>query len=120
VIEKIVESGLKTYFKEVSLVDQPFVHDSSKTVTQAVNEAAKACWRTDHAQGLRCDLHSGEGIEKETHGLRRRSGSRRRGRSPSGDSALMAMAVMARDQGGASRLFHESDACDPAPDWRQK
>ena len=30
VIEKIVESGLKTFFKEVTLVDQPFVHDSSK------------------------------------------------------------------------------------------
>ena len=27
VIEKIVESGLKTYYKEVCLLDQPFVHD---------------------------------------------------------------------------------------------
>jgi elongation factor Ts len=39
VIEKIVESGLKTYYKEVCLLDQPFVHDPSKSVAQAVKEA---------------------------------------------------------------------------------
>ena len=39
VVEKIVESGLKTYFKEVSLLEQSFVHDASKTVSQAVKEA---------------------------------------------------------------------------------
>jgi elongation factor Ts len=27
-IEKIVESGLKTYYKEVSLLDQAFMHDT--------------------------------------------------------------------------------------------
>ncbi len=42
VLEKIVESGLKTYYKEVCLLDQPFVHDSSKTVAQAVKEARAA------------------------------------------------------------------------------
>ena len=30
VLEKIVESGLKTYYKEVCLLDQPFVHDPSQ------------------------------------------------------------------------------------------
>jgi elongation factor Ts len=40
VIEKIVESGLKTYFKEVCLMDQAFVHDEKgKSVAQAVKEA---------------------------------------------------------------------------------
>jgi elongation factor Ts len=39
VVEKIVESGLKTYYKEVCLLDQPFVHDPSKSVAQAVKEA---------------------------------------------------------------------------------
>ncbi len=39
VVEKIVESGLKTYFKEVCLLEQSFVHDASKTVSQAVKEA---------------------------------------------------------------------------------
>ncbi len=36
VIEKIVDSGIKTFFKEVTLVDQPFVHDSAKTVGPGV------------------------------------------------------------------------------------
>jgi elongation factor Ts len=39
VIEKIVESGLKTYYKEVCLIDQAFVHDPAKSVAQAVKEA---------------------------------------------------------------------------------
>ena len=65
VVEKIVDSGLKTYFKEVSLVDQPFVHDSSKTVAQAVKEAEKAAGAPIVLKGfVRYAL--GEGIEKET------------------------------------------------------
>jgi elongation factor Ts len=39
VIEKIVESGLKTFYKEVCLLDQPFIFDDKKTVAQAVKEA---------------------------------------------------------------------------------
>jgi elongation factor Ts len=39
VVDKIVESGLKTYYKEVCLLDQPFVHDPGKSVAQAVKEA---------------------------------------------------------------------------------
>jgi elongation factor Ts len=39
VISKIVESGLKTFFKEVCLVDQEYIHDQTKTVAQAVKEA---------------------------------------------------------------------------------
>jgi elongation factor Ts len=38
-IEKIVESGLKTFYKEVCLLDQPFIHDDKKNVAQAVKEA---------------------------------------------------------------------------------
>ncbi len=65
VVEKIVESGLKTYFKEVCLVDQPFVHDGSKTVAQAVKEAEKAAGAPIVLAGyVRFAL--GEGIEKET------------------------------------------------------
>ena len=65
VVEKIVDSGLKTYFKEVALVDQPFVHDSSKTVLQAVNEAAKAAGAPIALTGF-VRFALGEGIEKET------------------------------------------------------
>ncbi|MCA3597110.1 MAG: elongation factor Ts [Methylobacterium sp.] len=65
VIEKIVESGLKTFFKEVCLVDQPFIHDPGKTVLQAVNEAAKTVGAPVVLKGfVRYAL--GEGIEKET------------------------------------------------------
>lgn len=39
-IEKIVESGLKTFYKEVCLLDQPFIHDPDKSVGQALEEAA--------------------------------------------------------------------------------
>jgi elongation factor Ts len=39
VIDKIVESGLKTFYKEVCLLEQPFVHDDKKSVAQAIKEA---------------------------------------------------------------------------------
>jgi elongation factor Ts len=39
VIEKIVESGLKTFYKEVCLLDQPFIFDDKKTVAQALKES---------------------------------------------------------------------------------
>src|SRR5580693_8175183 len=38
-IEKIVESGLKTFYKEVCLLEQPFIHDDKKSVAQAIKEA---------------------------------------------------------------------------------
>jgi elongation factor Ts len=42
-LAKIVDSGLKTYFKEVCLLDQPSIHaeHANKTIGQAVAEAAK-------------------------------------------------------------------------------
>ena len=39
VVEKIVESGLKTFYKEVCLLDQAFIFDDKKSVAQAVKEA---------------------------------------------------------------------------------
>jgi elongation factor Ts len=63
VLEKIVESGLKTYYKEVCLVDQPFVHDAAKTVTQAVKEAEKSAGGPIAIKGfVRYAL--GDGVEK--------------------------------------------------------
>jgi elongation factor Ts len=38
-IAKIVESGLKTYYKEACLLDQPYIHDPEKTVAQALKDA---------------------------------------------------------------------------------
>jgi elongation factor Ts len=39
VIDKIVESGLKTFYKEVCLLEQPFIHEPDKSVSQAIKEA---------------------------------------------------------------------------------
>jgi elongation factor Ts len=64
VIEKIVESGLKTYYKEVTLLEQPYVHDDKKTVSQALKEAeGKVGGPIKVAGFVRFVL--GEGIEKQ-------------------------------------------------------
>ena len=55
VLEKIVESGLKSYYKEVSLLDQAYIHDATKTVAQAVKEAEKAAGAPVGADGF-CPL----------------------------------------------------------------
>lgn len=64
VIAKIVESGLKTYYKEVTLLEQAFIHDSGKSVAQAVKEAEGKVGAPIKVAGfVRYAL--GEGIEKE-------------------------------------------------------
>jgi elongation factor Ts len=64
VIEKIVESGLKTFYKEVCLLEQAFIHDNAKSVAQAVKEAeGKVGAPVKIAGFVRYAL--GEGIEKQ-------------------------------------------------------
>jgi elongation factor Ts len=66
VLEKIVDSGLKTYFKEVCLLDQPSIHaeHANKTIAQVVKEA-------ENSAGAPVSLKAfvryalGEGIEKQ-------------------------------------------------------
>ena len=41
-VEKIVEGKIAKFLKENCLVDQPFVKDDSKTVSEVLNEAARA------------------------------------------------------------------------------
>ena len=63
VIDKIVESGLKTFYKEVCLLDQGFIFDDKKSVAQAVKEAeAKAGAPIKVVGFVRFAL--GEGIER--------------------------------------------------------
>jgi elongation factor Ts len=63
VLEKIVESGLKTFYKEVCLLDQPYVHDPAKSVAQAIKEAEKGVGAPIAVKGfVRYAL--GEGVEK--------------------------------------------------------
>jgi elongation factor Ts len=63
VIEKIVESGLKTFYKEVCLVEQPFIHDPSKSVGQALQEAEAKVGASIKLTGYR-RYALGEGIER--------------------------------------------------------
>lgn len=64
VIEKIVESGLKTYYKEVCLLDQAYIHDDGKSVSQALKEAEGKVGAPVKITGfVRYAL--GEGIEKQ-------------------------------------------------------
>jgi elongation factor Ts len=64
VVEKIVESGLKTYYKEVCLMEQAFIHDTGKSVAQAVKEAEGQVGAPIEVTGfVRYAL--GEGIEKQ-------------------------------------------------------
>ena len=63
ILEKIVDSGLKSYFKEVSLLDQSYIHDNSKTVALAVQDAEKAVGAPIALKGF-ARFALGEGIEK--------------------------------------------------------
>jgi len=64
VIDKIVESGLKTFYKEVCLLEQPFIFDDKKSVTQALKEAEGKVGGPIKITGfVRYAL--GEGIEKQ-------------------------------------------------------
>jgi elongation factor Ts len=63
VLEKIIESGLKTYYKEVCLLEQAYVHDPAKSVAQALKEAEKTVGAPVAVKGfVRYAL--GEGVEK--------------------------------------------------------
>jgi elongation factor Ts len=63
VLEKIIQSGLKSFAKDACLLEQAYVHDPSKTVAQAVREAeGKAGAPIKIAGFVRYQL--GEGIER--------------------------------------------------------
>jgi elongation factor Ts len=63
VIDKIVESGLKTFYKEVCLVEQAYIHDPGKSVGQALKEAESRLGDTVEIVGyVRYAL--GEGIDR--------------------------------------------------------
>jgi elongation factor Ts len=64
VIDKIVESGLKTYYKEVCLLEQVYVHDTAKTVAQALKEAEATVGGPIKVTGF-VRFALGEGIEKQ-------------------------------------------------------
>jgi elongation factor Ts len=64
-IDKITESGLKTFYKENTLLEQPFIFDDKKSVAQALKEAeGKVGGSIKVTRYVRFAL--GEGIEKAT------------------------------------------------------
>jgi elongation factor Ts len=64
VLEKILQSSLKTFAKENCLLDQPFIHDNAKSVAQAAKEAeGKVGGAIKIAAFVRYAL--GEGIERK-------------------------------------------------------
>ena len=63
-IEKIVESGLKTFYKEVCMLEQPFIFEDKKTVAQAVKEAEGKVGGPVKITGF-VRFALGEGIEKQ-------------------------------------------------------
>jgi elongation factor Ts len=64
VIDKIIDSGMKSYAKEYTLLEQSYIHDPAKTVAQAIKEAEKVAGSPIKVTGyLRYAL--GEGIEKK-------------------------------------------------------
>ncbi len=64
VIDKIVESGLKTFYKEVCLLDQSYIHDDKKSVAQAVKEAEGKAGAPIKIAGY-ARFAVGEGIETQ-------------------------------------------------------
>ncbi len=64
VVEKIVESGLKSYYKEVCLLDQPYVHEDKKSVAQALKDAEGKVGGPIKVTGF-VRYKIGEGIEKQ-------------------------------------------------------
>jgi len=63
VVERIVESGLKTFYKEVCLLDQAYIHAPEKSVAQAIKEAETRIGSPIRVSGfVRYAL--GEGIDR--------------------------------------------------------
>ncbi|CCO09445.1 translation elongation factor Ts [Desulforamulus hydrothermalis] len=63
IVEKMVEGRIEKYYKEVCLLEQPFIKDSDKTVQQVINEAiAKIGEKIDVRRFTRYEM--GEGLQK--------------------------------------------------------
>jgi elongation factor Ts len=64
-IEKIVDSGIKTFYKEVCLVEQQYIHEPDKNVAQAVKEAEAKVGAPVKLGGY-VRFKIGEGIDRPT------------------------------------------------------
>ncbi|HKY85269.1 MAG TPA: translation elongation factor Ts [Pseudorhodoplanes sp.] len=64
VIDKIVESGIKTFYKEVCLLEQSYIHETDKSVAQALKDAEGKVGGPVKVTGF-ARYALGEGIEKQ-------------------------------------------------------
>jgi elongation factor Ts len=64
VLEKIAESGLKTWAKENTLLDQLFVLDESKSIATVLKDAEKTCGGAVALTAF-VRFQLGDGIEKK-------------------------------------------------------
>jgi len=64
VLEKITDSGMKSYAKEFCLLEQVYIHDGSKSVGQAVKDSEGKVGTTIRLSGF-ARFALGEGITKE-------------------------------------------------------
>jgi elongation factor Ts len=63
IVDKMVEGRIKKYYKDICLLEQPFIKDSDKTVQQVVNEAiAKIGENISIRRFVRFEM--GEGLQK--------------------------------------------------------
>ena len=63
IIDKMVEGRIEKYYKEVSLMEQPFVKDPERTIAQLINEAvAKIGEKITVRRFVRYEM--GEGLQK--------------------------------------------------------
>ena len=68
VVDKMVEGRIKKFYKDVCLLDQDFVKDSSKTVQEIINEAILAIGeKISVRRFVRYEM--GEGLEKRVDNL---------------------------------------------------
>jgi elongation factor Ts len=64
IVDKMVEGRIEKYFKEVCLLEQPFVKDTDKTIRDVVNEKIATIGENIHIRRF-VRYQMGEGLEKK-------------------------------------------------------
>lgn len=65
IIEKIVEGRLEKFFEEICLVDQPYVRDNSKKISDLINEKISSIGENIRVRRF-VRFERGEGLEKRS------------------------------------------------------
>ena len=68
IVEKMVEGRLEKFYKEIVLLDQPFIKDGDKTVNELLTELIAKIGEKISIRRF-CRYEVGEGMEKRTEGF---------------------------------------------------